>query len=104
MSTEHPIRGRAYVDDAFCSDDPNGWGKWTGGGHLQADSLDDLHAFAARLGMRREWFRLAPDDRSETTRPDAQAARRSDPARRDPGVDGGRRASSQGGPSCRLTP
>ena len=24
--------------------------------HLVADSDDELHAFAARLGMRREWF------------------------------------------------
>src|SRR4051812_23461354 len=45
-----------YVDDAFCSDDPGGWGKWTGGGHLQADSPEELHAFAARLGLRRSWF------------------------------------------------
>lgn len=24
--------------------------------HLMADDLDELHAFAARLGLRREWF------------------------------------------------
>ncbi|WP_122711357.1 DUF4031 domain-containing protein, partial [Pseudomonas viridiflava] len=24
--------------------------------HLVADSLDELHAFAARLGLRRSWF------------------------------------------------
>ena len=24
--------------------------------HLMADSLDELHAFAARIGLRREWF------------------------------------------------
>jgi hypothetical protein len=24
--------------------------------HLFADSLDELHAFAARIGMKREWF------------------------------------------------
>jgi hypothetical protein len=28
--------------------------------HLVADSDDELHAFAARLGMRREWFQHKP--------------------------------------------
>jgi hypothetical protein len=41
-----------YIDDAFSGD----WGKWTGGGHLQADDVDDLHAFAAKLGLKRAWF------------------------------------------------
>lgn len=27
-----------------------------GSAHLTADTLDELHAFAARLGLRREWF------------------------------------------------
>lgn len=33
------------------------WG-WTHGPscHLIADTLDELHAFAAKLGMRRAWF------------------------------------------------
>lgn len=42
-----------YVDHAFAVGD---WGRWSGGGHLQADTLDELHAFAAGLGMRQEWF------------------------------------------------
>lgn len=42
-----------YVDDAFVEGD---WGKWSGGGHLQADTLDELHEFAARIGLRRSWF------------------------------------------------
>lgn len=46
-----------YVDDAFVE---GGWGKWSGGGHLQADTLDELHAFAARLGLRRQWFQTRP--------------------------------------------
>jgi hypothetical protein len=28
-------------------------GRWS---HLTADSDEELHAFAARLGLRREWF------------------------------------------------
>lgn len=46
-----------YVDSAFAAGD---WGRWTGGGHLQADSLEELHAFADRLGLRREWFQSKP--------------------------------------------
>jgi hypothetical protein len=46
-----------YIDNAFATGD---WGRWTGGGHLQADSLEELHAFAARLGLRREWFQSKP--------------------------------------------
>jgi len=42
-----------YVDNAFAVGD---WGRWSGGGHLQADTVDELHEFAERLGLRREWF------------------------------------------------
>lgn len=28
--------------------------------HLWADSLDELHAFADRLGLKREWFQAPP--------------------------------------------
>lgn len=48
---------RVYVDDAFLSGD---WGFWTGGGHLQADTPEALHEFAARLGLKREWFQSRP--------------------------------------------
>lgn len=41
-----------YVDDGFAI----GWGKWTGGGHLQADTIEELHEFAGRLGLKRGWF------------------------------------------------
>jgi hypothetical protein len=47
-----------YVDDAFVHAD---WGRWTGGGHLQADSVEELHAFADTLGLRREWFQTRPN-------------------------------------------
>jgi Protein of unknown function (DUF4031) len=46
-----------YVDHAFAVGD---WGRWSGGGHMQADTLDELHAFAARIGMRRVWFQEKP--------------------------------------------
>ncbi|MGH2867732.1 MAG: DUF4031 domain-containing protein [Solirubrobacteraceae bacterium] len=46
-----------YVDHIFAVGD---WGRWTGGGHLQADTLKELHEFADRIGLRREWFQSKP--------------------------------------------
>lgn len=46
-----------YVDHAFAAGD---WGRWTGGGHLQADDVEELHAFAQLLGLRRAWFQSQP--------------------------------------------
>jgi hypothetical protein len=46
-----------YVDDAFVAGD---WGFFTGGGHLQADSLAELNEFAAALGLRRAWLQTRP--------------------------------------------
>jgi hypothetical protein len=46
-----------YIDNAFAVGD---WGRWSGGGHLQADTLEELHEFADRLGLRREWFQSKP--------------------------------------------
>ena len=46
-----------YVDDCFVHGD---WGRWTGGGHLQADTPEELHAFAAKLGLKRSWFQTRP--------------------------------------------
>ena len=46
-----------YVDSAFAAGD---WGRWSGGGHLQADTVEELHEFAERLRLRREWFQRKP--------------------------------------------
>jgi hypothetical protein len=46
-----------YVDHAFAFGD---WGRWSGGGHLQADTLEELHAFAWRMGLRPEWLQSKP--------------------------------------------
>lgn len=40
-----------YVDQFPWSD-----GKWGDGGHMLASDLDELHAMAARLGLKRAWF------------------------------------------------
>lgn len=58
-----------YVDDCFCHGD--NWGKWQGGGHMQADTLDELHSMADRLGLKRSWFqrgRRAALDHYDLTR------------------------------------
>jgi hypothetical protein len=59
-----------WVDDGFVDGD---WGRWSGGGHLQADTTDELHAFAERLGLRRAWFQSKPGrpwhDHYDLTRP-----------------------------------
>lgn len=43
-----------YVDDSRIEWRGKRWS------HLQADSLEELHAFAARLGLKREWFQTKP--------------------------------------------
>lgn len=64
-----------YVDHAFAVGD---WGRFSGGGHLQADTPEELHAFAARIGLRREWFQSAsgrPDkDHYDLTQAGREAA------------------------------
>lgn len=35
---------------------PNAQWRWTQNCHLIADNIPELHEFAARLGLRREWF------------------------------------------------
>lgn len=51
MSDWRPVS--VYVDHAFAHGD---WGRWTGGGHLQADTPEELEAFARALGLRPEWL------------------------------------------------
>jgi hypothetical protein len=46
-----------YLDDAFLR---GPWGVFTGGGHLQADSLEELVAFGDALGMPRRLLQLKP--------------------------------------------
>lgn len=42
-----------YVDSLF---------EWSNGSwsHMMADSVDELHAFAAKLGLKRAWFQDKP--------------------------------------------
>jgi Ser/Thr protein kinase RdoA (MazF antagonist) len=61
-----------YVDDAFVAGD---WGRWTGGGHLQADTPEELAAFAARLGLASAWLQTRPG-RPERAHYDLTAAGR----------------------------
>lgn len=57
-----------YVDDARI---PFGRMKMS---HLQADTLEELHEFAERLGLRREWFQ--PGTRPEAAHYDVSIEKR----------------------------
>ena len=93
-----------YVDDAFAVGD---WGRWTGGGHLQADTPEELHEFAGRIGLRREWFQAKPgrpeNDHYDLTRKGRERAiehgaveeDRGDGARRRRGIRQHRGAAAQ---------
>ena len=63
-----------YVDDAFAHGE---WGRWRGGGHMQADSATELHAFAGRLGIERRWFQSKPG-RPEHDHYDLTASKRAE--------------------------
>jgi len=55
----------------------NGWGRWSGGGHLLTSDLAALHALAGRIGLRRAWFQdqtFPHYDLTATTRQRALAA------------------------------
>ncbi len=66
-----------YVDDAMIpATVPNGrvthTSQWS---HLIADTEDELHAFAARLGLKREWYQ-GPDQHGDLWHYDVTAGKR----------------------------
>lgn len=44
-----------YVDRLAPCVPTKSW-RWNRSSHLIADTLDELHAFAAKVGLRRAWF------------------------------------------------
>lgn len=44
-----------YVDDVRPCLPNNRW-RWSESAHLYADDVDDLHAFAEMIGLKRSWF------------------------------------------------
>lgn len=42
-----------YVDQLPTN---SSWGKWAGGAHMLGTDIDELHAAAADLGLKRSWF------------------------------------------------
>jgi hypothetical protein len=59
-----------YVDDARIP-----WRGWRMS-HLQADTVDELHAFAQSIGLRRDWFQ--PGSRPEAAHYDVTDSKRAE--------------------------
>jgi hypothetical protein len=38
---------------------PNGQFRWNESCHMWADTVEELHAFASRIGLRRAWFQMS---------------------------------------------
>ena len=51
-----------YVDDAYIKTEPGYLGMRFGAVwcHMTADTKDELHEFAAQLGLKRSWFQDKP--------------------------------------------
>lgn len=61
-----------YVEDARIKAKVGSWDtRWS---HLFADTAEELHAFAARLGLRRSWFQDPTVVGKPRARPGSRAA------------------------------
>jgi Protein of unknown function (DUF4031) len=49
-----------YVDPLLNCVPNRNW-RWNQSSHLFADTLDELHSFAARIGLKRQWFQDKQD-------------------------------------------
>jgi len=47
-----------YVDPLFPCPTSKQW-RWPESCHLIADNLDELHAFAGKIGLKRAWFQTS---------------------------------------------
>ena len=48
-----------YVDELFVTEKTPNW-RYVKACHLTADTLEELHELAKRVGMKREWFQNHP--------------------------------------------
>jgi len=49
-----------YVDKLFITETNKKW-RFKSACHMMADDLEELHIFAAKIGMKKEWFQGPPE-------------------------------------------
>jgi hypothetical protein len=61
-----------YVDPLLPVHSRANW-RWETSCHLMADTIEELHAFAASIGIERRWFQTRPDFPHYDLSPDHRA-------------------------------
>lgn len=66
-----------YVDELRTCIPNQNW-QWTKSCHMVADSIDELHAFATALGLKRSWFQCPASGKTRIAHYDLTQGKRSE--------------------------